>query len=336
MKILIAGAFSNFCLETSFKNGFEQNGHEVRTFDIKKAIGKNVRFGKFGSVLNNFLPVEPWIHKANRELVIMAKQFKPDVLVCAANNEVHSGSLAFLKSILPLKVVLIWPDTLFNLGRNVLVSAPFYDLVAAHSSSAVKIFQQYGFKNVEWLPFAGDLDAHYGEPMKAEDFMHDLTFVGGNRPERESVIAFIIKKFPELRVKVWGPYWNRTENQAIKKIANPSPLYGRDFTRVVQSSFISLNIIDDTNYPGSNMRFFEIPTAGGLQFCSACPEMEPRYKNGEHLYYYHSEDELAQQITWCMSNKQRSLETARNFHEQILKEDNYKVRSQQLLEILNK
>lgn len=335
MKILIAGALSNFCLETSYRIGFEQNGHEVKTFDIKKAIGRNVRFGKFGSVLNTFLPVEAWIHKANRELVILAKEFKPDVLVCAANNEVNTGSIAFLKSILPVKVVLIWPDTLLNLGKPPLLSAPLYDMVAAHSKAAVKVLSDYGFRNVKWVPFAGDLEAHFGEPATDSSLQYDLTFVGGNRPERERVIDFVIRTFPELKVKVWGPYWNRTSNKAIVKIANPSPLYGKAFTEVVRSSFISLNIIDDTNYPGSNMRFFEIPAAGGLQLCSTCPEMEDRYRNGQDLFYYHSEAELAERIKWCMDNKSKALEVARNFHERVVKEDNYKIRSQQLLEILN-
>jgi len=335
MKILIAGAFSNFCLEASYKSGFEQNGHEVKVFDINKAIGRNVRFGKFGSIVNTFLPVSAWIHKANRELVIMAKEFQPDVLVCAANNEVLPGSLAFLKSILPVKTILIWPDTLFNLGKTVLSAAPLYDLVAAHSKAAVKVLGECGFKNVKWLPFAGDLDAHFGEPASESSLQYDLTFVGGNRPERERVIDFVLRTFPDLKVKVWGPYWNRTSNKAISKIANPSPLYGKAFTEVVRSSLISLNIIDDTNYPGSNMRFFEIPAAGGLQLCSACPEMEDRYKNGEDLFYYHSEQELAERIGWCIANKSKALEVARHFHDRVLKEDNYKIRSQQLLEILN-
>lgn len=334
MKILLAGTFNSYSLENSYKRGFEKNGHEVKTFDTRKTVDKYVRLGKVGRIMNNFLPVEAWMHKGNRELVIMAKEYKPDVLLLMANSEVLPGSLAFIKSILPVKVIMIWPDTLFNLGKNVLISAPFFDLVAAHSSAAVGVLQQYGFRNVKWLPFAGDLDAHYGEPGNEQDFKYDLTFVGANRPERERVVNFIIHKFPELRVKVWGHYWNRSNNKAIKSVADFSPLYGKDFTKVVQSSFINLNIIDDTNYPGSNMRFFEIPTAGGLQMCSACPEMETRYKNGEDLYYFHSEDELAQQITYCMSNKKEALAAGRKFHDRILKEDNYNIRSQQLLEIL--
>ena len=284
--------------------------------------------------MNNFLPVEAWTHKANRELVIMAKEYKPDVLLLVANSEILPGSLAFIKSILPVKVILIWPDTLFNLGKTVMLTAPFYDLVAAHSEAAVNVLKQCGFKNVHWLPFAGDIEAHFGEPGKERDFIYDLTFVGANRPERERVVNFIIHKFPQLRVKVWGHYWDKSDNKAIKSIANFSPLFGKDFTKVVQSSFINLNIIDDTNYPGSNMRFFEIPTAGGLQLCSSCPEMEGRYKNDEDLFYFHSEDHLAQQIEYCLNNKEKAMGVARNFHKRILKDDNYTIRSQQLLEIL--
>lgn len=52
------------------------------------------------------------------------------------------------------------------------------------------------------------------------------------------------------------------------------------------ASKVNLNIIDPTNHPAANMRFFEIPVAGGLQVCSACPEMNDVFRDGEHLFYY--------------------------------------------------
>ena len=71
-------------------------------------------------------------------------------------------------------------------------------------------------------------------------------------------------------------------------------LYGEDFSKVVQSSRINLNIIDDTNFPAANMRFFEIPVLGGIEVSSLCPELENDFINQEHLFYYKNLGDLVE------------------------------------------
>jgi spore maturation protein CgeB len=334
MKIFLAGNFNTYTLETSYKNALIDEGYEVRTFDFPTVTRKYIRFGKVGHLLHNFLPVQAWIRKVNRELVIEAKNFRPNLLFVFTNTPVLPSSLAFLKSILPIKCILIWPDTVFNLQSHVLSSALMYDFVASYSSNCCKTFSELGFKKVEWIPLAADPNLHYASGSVEK--IYDLTFVGGWRPEREEALAAIVKHFPSSKLKIWGPYWKRSKNKAIHPHITEKPLYGKEFTKIVQNSLINMNIIDETNYPAANMRFFEIPVAGGLQLASACPEMESIYRHNETIMYFHNKEELLTQVEYVLSNREKSLQIAKNSQEFTLAAHTYKHRTQQIIELLNK
>ena len=92
-----------------------------------------------------------------------------------------------------------------------------------------------------------------------------------------------------------------------------------------------MNIIDDTNFPSANMRFFEIPTAGGLQITSACPEMEQVFKHREHLLYFKDTRDLSVQIEWALQNPD-ALKTMRQRAQQLIhQQHNYDQRLQTIV-----
>ncbi|MBP6302544.1 MAG: glycosyltransferase [Bacteroidia bacterium] len=330
MKVLLAGSFNTYTLETSYKNAFTNEGHEVKVFDLPSATSKYIKFGKIGQLINSFLPVEAWIRKVNRDFVITAKEYQPDIVVTFANAELLPSSIMFLKSILPAKFVLIWPDTVFNLKSHILQSAPLYDYVASYSSTCVKVFNDYGFKKVKWIPLAADPNLHYSKHDDSTK-KYDLTFVGGWRPEREKIMSYIVENFEGIKIGIWGPYWDRSSDKNLLKYSNSNALYGKDFTSVIQQSTISMNIIDDTNYPAANMRFFEVPVAAGLEICSSCPEMESTYKNREHMLYYSNEDELKQAIDFALSNKKICIDIIKNAHELTLSKHTYQHRVKEIV-----
>jgi hypothetical protein len=96
MKILIAGDFASWltAMEMSYQKAFEAIGCEVSCFDINAAINKHCRLGRAGRTLNRFLPVEPWIRKANLELLQAADVFRPDLLIVISTSGILPGVLA--------------------------------------------------------------------------------------------------------------------------------------------------------------------------------------------------------------------------------------------------
>jgi len=332
-RVMLVGHFGAGALECSYRTAFETLGCEARCFDIADAVERYCRFGSAGRVFNQFVPVEAWIRKANREMVMQAIQARSDLVVTFGHYPIQAGALAQIRLSLNAYVIHIWPDTLMNLEAHVLSCLPIYDLIATYARSTVQLFQSLGAAQVAWIPLAGDPLMHpVTECAKAERiaFGADVTFIGGWRPEREAVLS----ELGAFHLKIWGPDWGRRcrGNHVIMRAWQGRPIHGREFAKAVSSSKINLNIIDPTNYPAANMRFFEIPTAGGLQISSPCPEMEDEFRHGEHVFYYRHTDELPTLIQFLLANDGLREKVAAEAHAKTLGNHTYVHRARCILE----
>jgi spore maturation protein CgeB len=334
-KILIAGETDNHCLEVAYYRAFISLGHEVMLFDTRKALLKYTRPAKWAYHLHRFFPVDSWIRKANKELVISARDFQPDVFIAFSGAEVLPGTIAYLKSILPVKVCWYWADPLPNLNRYILGSLPLTNCLFSYSNSSLDVFRQMGVAGAAWIPFAGDTSAHFEAAAKKNRtaYEYDISFIGSWRPEREKVLRQIHQLFPDLRIFVSGPYWERCTYKPIRKLATNKPLYGKAFSDIVRKSFLNLNVMDEANYPAVNMRFFEIPTAGGAELCSSSPEMKNIFTDRTEILYFDNEATLAEQIRYAIANTDAIEEMKIRAQQLLLGGHLYKHRAEAILKI---
>lgn len=296
----------------SYQKAFLELGCEVLLYDTKSAVKKYARLGKAGYRIHQFFPVESWLKKANKDFTEVVKSFRPDIVIAFTGAEILPGSFAYIKSILPLKIAMYWADPLPNLSRYIYQGLPLADLLASYSRSSLQVFGLMGARTACWLPFAADLDAHFSPAGSAKNYLYDVSFIGSWRPEREASLRTIFEAFPGLRFKISGPYWNRCAFLPLRKIASPNPVYGKDFSAVVQQSLLNLNVIDNSNFPAVNMRFFEIIAAGGLELCSAAPEMEDLFIHKKHILYYNSKESLTAAVQYALDHRAEldSMKTA--------------------------
>jgi spore maturation protein CgeB len=110
-------------------------------------------------------------------------------------------------------------------------------------------------------------------------------------------------------------------------------LRGREFAKASASSKVNLNIIDQTNYPAANMRFFEVLCAGGLQLCSPCPEMEHEFKHEETVFYYRHESGLSDQIRRLLDDSELRGKVKQAAHRKVMEKHTYLHRAKQILSL---
>jgi spore maturation protein CgeB len=331
MKVFIVSDLSMHALGNSFIRALKNEGLETFAFDLRSAENKYTRLGPLGKKIHTFWPVEAWIKKANRELAIQLRKIMPDLVILVGNVQVLYGTLAFLRSIKKSKIVLYWPDTLLNLTSYQKEGATLFDAVATYSSATIEPFKQIGFPEALFFPFAGDRD-FLGDKSFNGDFVYDVSFAGGWRPEREAALASIVNAFPDLNVIIKGTDWERfCKKKELLKCCEPKPVYGKDFGDFIRKSRINLNVIDDTNYPAANMRFFEVPAAGGLQLSSACPEMENLFTNRKDILYYKSETEMLDQINWVLNNPEEAGQIRQSASKKVEQEHTYSIRIKELI-----
>jgi spore maturation protein CgeB len=296
LRILLVGDPDGVNLESSYQRAFIALGHDVQCFSLRDRVNAYARFGKIGAVFTTFVPVEQWVRKANRELAILSGEGKFDLIVIFGSAPVQAGALAQIKSQTASVVCWVWPDTLLNLSATILPALPLFDAAFTYSSSSLDALKQLGCRTVVWLPLAGDPTMHQCVEIDADArrvYGADVTFIGGWRPEREAAL----RRISGERLKIWGPDWGRRcKDATLRRSWQGRALRGPEFARAVGASRINLNIIDPTNAPAANMRFFEIPMAGGLQLSSSCREMEPLFRHEEHVIYYGDLDDLAVRV----------------------------------------
>lgn len=337
-RVFIVGDFSTWAsaIESSYARALQGLGCEIHCFEINQAIARNCRYGRPGRVFNQFVPVDAWLRKANREMVVELARVKSHLMLVIGAYRVQPGALAQAVASGGVKTALVWPDTLSNLPDETIACAPLYEIVSTYSRASVPLWQRLGAAKAAWLPLAGDPSLFETSRVSIDSgsvMQVGVTFIGGWRPEREALLS----KLAVFDLKIWGPDWGRRckNNRAIMKAWQGNGVYGMEFARVTRSSKINLNIIDPTNYPAANMRFFEIPTAGGLQVCSPCPEMEDEFRHGEHIFYYQHSDDLPDLLRSLLADDALRAKVAAAAHEKVLAAHTYTHRARRLLEILD-
>jgi spore maturation protein CgeB len=331
--LLMVGIDRLEALENSYRRAFMSLGWQVEFWNLAPAWQRAVRGGRLGLYVSQFIRVDPWLRKANRELVLHALALQPDLILTFTHTQVMPGALAQIRASTDARLVQIWPDPLLSWEANLSANLPLYDLVATYSRETQSTFERMGARRVAWIPLAGDPELHpLTKCTEAERKMlgADVTFIGGWRPERETILT----QLRDFDLKIWGPDWGRRckSNAGIMKAWQGRPLCGLDFARAVQASKTNLNIIDPTNHAAANMRFFEIPTAGGLQVSSACPEMEREFRHGEHVFYFSNTDHLKVLLEDLLADDATRNRAAQAAHQKVLSAHTYLHRTRSILE----
>ncbi|MGN6436118.1 MAG: CgeB family protein [Agriterribacter sp.] len=337
-KILFVGSSSKSSLESSYANAAKDLRIEFLIFDPVIEQQRYIKGWQIGRKIHEVLPVEQWIRKMNRDFILEAKRFKPDCILLFANAKVLTGTLACIKTMLQaVKIGWIWPDTPLNLDTNTLLNASLLDSCFTYSSASVPVFKSLNFKNVTWVPLGGDPFLHKME-QNSGHFTCDISFVGGWRPEREKIMSLICRHFSNknIDISIYGPLWkDKSTDMGIKKSIKGGGLYGHELAKVFSLSRINMNIIDDTNFPSANMRFFEIPTSFGLQVSSPCPEQENIFKHKEHILYFQSDEDLISQLEWILSHEQECDQIRYNANALLMKEHTYTNRLYHILKSIS-
>jgi len=334
-KILVIGSNNRGSLEQSYFRSIKKVYPSTSFFDYKKETLPFIRGGKIGKLIHSFLPVEQWNRKMNKILIIEVKQQQPDVLFFFAKASILYGTLACIKTIFPkIKIVWIWPDTPMNLENCNLQNAPFIDYLGTYSSSSVDVFKKLGYSLVDFLPLGSDKGMHLISTLPIQ-YDWDIGFVGGWRPEREAVMQKIVDNFGHLKIAIHGPNWKKMlKGSVLVSRVISSGLYEDELASFFNRTRININVIDDTNYPAANMRFFEIPISCSLQLASKCPEMESEFVDNQDIVYFEDTDELLAKVEYLVENPKICQNIALSGYTKTLEKHTYDVRVHQVFSYL--
>ena len=314
MNILMIAPFAEGLLAESYAHAFEKFGIRILQFDSDRAYYESIRFGGNKYIRRIMKPIL-W-NKMNYAALFLARSIKPDLLIAFKTPFLHTNSIIKIKNELKVPFINYYPD-------NPYCGVPIDPRkTSAQRRDIVKVLKNYtrvwiwertlvdrlrgDNVNADYLPFGVD-EIVYKPFGKQGEFKcpecgihHDIVFIGQHSKKRELHLDAVRKH----SVAIWGKRWKRAARRfSGRHIIHNTPIFGSDCARFYSSVYVSLNILDDLNMPGHNMRTFEIPASGGLMLATHTQEQSSFFPEDEAAVYYRKPEELDEKISKILGNR---------------------------------
>jgi hypothetical protein len=280
--------------------------------------------------------VRPLIHSWFRQdadgwriLAAQVEHHRPDVFLNQAMDGIDSRWLHKIK-----------PSVRLMVGQHAATSLPdegdysCYDLVVSSFPPTVELFRRKGIPAVlhrlgfdpEVLPTPSDRERMY--PVT---FVGSLSAVHRSRIEwLEQVCALV----PEL--KIWGPGIDLLDSSSPLRRRHMGVAWGSDMYDVLLRSQITLNHHGDVAAYANNCRLFEATGAGAMLVTDWKANLHDLFDVGREVAAYRTPEECAQTIRHYLDHPDACRAMARAGQARTLRDHTYRIRMQELVEIVHK
>jgi spore maturation protein CgeB len=330
MKILITGnIFHNY--EYSFQRAFESIGHSVELcflniegpFFFGHQTFSWIKYGLLPHKLGVNIALDHAKSKYNAKIKSLIKNHNFDLLLVIKGLTIDSD---ILKEFSGIKVLWVF-DSIKRL--EILHSKlSLYDKVFSFEPSDVSYCHETLGQPISFLPLA--VDPTYYSPITAHN-QYDLSFVGGNTPNREALLKTINDKY---NLALVGDFYKskslKIKSHVVAKYANHQFI-----NRLYNSTKVNLNIHNPQSKEAVNIRFFEIMAArGGVQFVERQKAFLNEFKDGEDLVYYSSREELEEKLAYYTDKEDARKKIANSGFQKTMDGHTWKHRAEQLLQAI--
>lgn len=269
-----------------------------------------------------------WRQRHQRQLLQAMHPSRWDILL-SIQGKLDPQTVRQLRQQSPgLRIIYWWGDILTEQARaRINKAAGFSDkLLLSYLGSYDALKPLYQDKLV-YFPFGVSREFHTAGSLSARDrkrFTSAVAFVGTCYPERRALIRYLNTQL-DTPVSVWGRGWRR-----CRGIRHHGALSLADSLKVYRCAKVSLNLhhVDTPN--GFNMKYYEIPAAGGFQICDWQPLMNAS-DPGWHTVACRSLPEFAAQVNYYLAHGQERRQIAAMNSQAVFRTADYQARLDHLL-----
>lgn len=318
-RIVLIGPFAAGQLPASFARAFERLGHEVHRYDSDHAYFSALTLARYRVVRRLLRPLL-W-QRLNRETVDFIRSTRPALVLTVKGTYLHPSTIRFVRRSLGIPVCNYYPDNPFcgvpwnprltSAQRGDLLSAlREYTTVWTWERAIVSRLADAGV-TAAYLPFGVDPDISAAQPSarcgECSD-AHSVVFIGRHTDKRQAHVAAVRRH----AIGLWGSRWRRAARVLDRRHhIHDRPLAGLACASAYAAAPVSLNIVDDLNMPGHNMRTFEIPASGGLMLSTHTREQAEFFPEEEAALYYRNLDELDAKLDRALGDRAWSARARR-------------------------
>jgi len=228
------------------------------------------------------------------------------------------------------RLINFYPDVSFRTHGSLLQSSlPLYDQVFTTKTFGLSdMKEQLGITAADFIPHGFDPEIHrpvaIGEyPM--ENFLCDVSFIGGWSVKKESILSAIRKALPHISIKIWGSRWENCKVKELQSCIQGREITGDLYALGILSSKINLGLLHERVEGASSgdkitSRTFHIPGTGGFMLHERTNEIVQYFEEGKEVILFSDHQELIDKINYYLQQESERKAIAQQGHQRALKE----------------
>jgi spore maturation protein CgeB len=339
-KVLVIGPFSPGQLPGSFADALDHLGWEVFRFDSDRAYFDALpRSGN--RLIRRARRRQSW-NRLNVILREIVRAVRPALVLTVKGTFLNGETVRGVRKESGVRFVNYYADNPYcgvslnprkpSAQRSDLVDVlREYDRVWIWERGLASRLQKDGVL-AGYLPFGIDPSFATSADAACEECSapHEVVFIGQHSDKREDHIAAIRRH----SVSLWGGRWPRARRRfEDRHVIHAKPAFAKRCAGLYRSAICALNVVDDLNMPGHNMRTWEVPASGGVLLSTFTREQAEFFPEGEAALYYRHPREIDALIDRLKSDPTMG-EKIRANAARIVPEHTYEARVRTLLEEL--
>ena len=308
MKIFIEGPHWTGRWTEIIADSLRQTGHTVGiNYHNRKTLqDRLVLAGK--TLLQGANRKTAWIARHRRQLLEAMSHDHWDALLSIQGTVDQQTLMQCRRQSPGLKVYFWWGDILTEQARiRISQAAEFSEQLLVSGKGTFDRLSLIYPEQLRYFPFGVSRRFHRVDNLSARDrqrFSAEVSFVGTCYPVRCKLIRYLNTQL-DTPVRVWGRGWRH-----CKGVRSHGALTLADSLKVHACSSIALNLHHADTDNGCNMKYYEIPAAGGFQICDWQPLLEETAL-GRQTVGCRSLAEFAEKTRYYLAHEQERQQLAK-------------------------
>jgi spore maturation protein CgeB len=298
-RILIAGRFRPFAVESHWRDRLQRDGHDVQTFDFDETMRRACGGLDFGRRLVYRLANRAGDFVIGPAFVRDATAFRPDVVLVVSGHWLGAAVVRRVRAATGATMLHHYGDDLANAGvttPTLRSAVAAYDHFFTSKSHNLAELERRGCRSVTFVT-CGYMPG-YHEPARVTDeeravYGSNVVFIG----TYEAARAELLERLCDRGLRIWGTGWERLRaGSPLGGCWTGRPAYGPEMAKVVAASKVALGFLRKANRDLHTMRTFEIPALRGFQLSERSDEILSFFREGETIACFDGEQELERTV----------------------------------------
>jgi hypothetical protein len=294
-------------------------GTSQQRADALEDLGHHVRRVMFGvpgptllrqvHLLGDRLGRPPDFSGVNRSILEHFLRTRYDCLWVDKGRWLRRRTLSRIRATHPRVVSVSYsPDDMMNPTNqsvHYLACVPLYHLHVTTKSYNVGELKQLGAKDVLFIDNAFDPATHRPlslTPEERRQYEAGVGFVGAFEEERAEYMRRLAQG--GIRVRVWGPGWERFGRSQANLEVTPGFLDGLEFTKAINATRINLGFLRKINRDLQTTRSVEIPACGAFMLAERTAEHTRLFDEGKEAEFFDCFEELLSKCRYYLEHEE--------------------------------